>query len=119
MPGIVSYPADCVITKQGELDGDFYVIIKGTVEVIKTTSQGKALRLRLLGNGAHFGEISLLREIPRTATVRTLTPCECYTFSRTELLTLLQGVPQLCECLEVEIPLLLRASKDQCVKEML
>ncbi len=113
MPAIVCYPAGHVVIRQGEVDDLFYLIIKGTVEVCKTTSHGEQLRLRMIGDGKHFGEIASLKNVPRTATVRTLTDCEFYAFTRNELLNLLKSSPQLSESIEQEIPLLLRASTDQ------
>ena len=62
-------PAGQVLMREGE-PGDRYVVIEsGSVEV---TAAGRPLRT--LGPGHGIGEIALLRDIPRTATVITLEP---------------------------------------------
>ena len=60
-----SVPAGQVVFNQGEVGDRYYVIESGTVEVI-----GDGRLIATLGQGQGFGEIALLRRVPRTATVR-------------------------------------------------
>jgi cAMP-dependent protein kinase regulator len=65
------------VVEEGE-DGDaFYVIATGKVDVL----QGGEL-VRTQGAGSHFGEIALLRDMPRTATVATRTPTRVFRLDR-------------------------------------
>ena len=50
-------------------------IVSGAVFVLKADPSGEQKRIAVLQDGDHFGEIALLRNVPRTATIRTLTPC--------------------------------------------
>ncbi len=64
----VSVDAETEIVIQGEIADRFYVIKEGTVQV---TKDGKLLAT--LGRDDYFGEIALLRDRPRTATVTAVT----------------------------------------------
>jgi predicted MFS family arabinose efflux permease len=58
-----------IVTK-GQPADDFYVIVDGAAEVRSAIRQGAGKELRNLGPGECFGEIGLLQQRPRTATVR-------------------------------------------------
>lgn len=62
-----SVPAGTDVVKFGDEGHEFFLIAKGQVEVLS----GEGKLLVKLGDGDHFGEIALLRSVPRTATVRT------------------------------------------------
>ncbi len=77
------YAAGSEIVKQGEPGRDFFVIAQGQVEV---SSSGKTLTR--LGPGGYFGEVSLLTEQPRNATVRALEEVACFLLAKEDF----QGV---------------------------
>ena len=62
-----------VIIAQGEPAGAFYVMVSGEAVVTVATPEGPAL-LRRLAAPAYFGEIGLVRGVPRTATVTATSP---------------------------------------------
>jgi ATP-binding cassette, subfamily B, bacterial len=61
---------------------------------------GADVRLAVLQDGDHFGEIALLHRVVRTASVRTLTPCIFLALQRGQFDRLLARVPNLRETLE-------------------
>jgi CRP-like cAMP-binding protein len=65
------------IVRQGEPGELFYMIDRGTVEVTVDGQPGHEL-----GQGESFGEIALLRDVPRTATVTARTDVVLYTLDR-------------------------------------
>ncbi len=71
------YPAGSEIVKQGDPGRDFFVIAQGQVEV---SSSGKSLTR--LGPGGYFGEVSLLTEQPRNATVQALEEVACFLLAK-------------------------------------
>lgn len=69
------FPSGAVIVRQGDVGTTFYIIQSGQAEVLQETEAGSR-RLTVLGPGEYFGEIALLLDVPRSATVRALTPLE-------------------------------------------
>lgn len=61
-------PGEAVI-REGEVDDSMYIVSSGRVKVTKTSEEGKELVLAHLTDGAFFGEMALLSESPRTASV--------------------------------------------------
>ena len=67
-----------IVIREGEPADRFYVIDSGSVRVSHELPDGTAEQLRELGPGDPFGEIGLLRGIPRTATVTATSPGVLY-----------------------------------------
>ncbi len=74
------------IVRQGDSGDVVYVIAAGTVDV---SHDGH--HLATLGKGEVFGEIALLRDVPRTATVIAHEECRLYTLQRDEFLAAVTG----------------------------
>lgn len=64
------------IVTQGEPGNTFYIIVEGSVDIHKTNEQGEVIKLGSLGEGDYFGEIALLLDQPRAATVTVSEDCE-------------------------------------------
>ena len=74
------------IVREGEAGDRFYVIASGEVEVVKDDQV-----INEEGPGEFFGEISLLRDVPRTATVRAKTDVELRALERDDFIAAVTG----------------------------
>jgi ATP-binding cassette subfamily B protein len=78
----------------------FYIIVRGSVDVLVRDTGGAERWLATLQDGDFFGEMALLMDIPRTASVRTRTPSTLLTLDRERFLNLLNTNPALRSILE-------------------
>jgi hypothetical protein len=89
------------IVRQGESGDSMYVIARGTVKVLLKEAQAEEPRLlAILGTGGFFGEIALLDESPRTATVRAAAPCTMLRLRRRNLEKLMELSPETREAVD-------------------
>lgn len=82
----VSVEPEEEIVRQGERGDRFYVVDSGTVDVLVD-----GVPAATLGSGAHFGEIALLRDLPRTATVRAREPTVLLALGRDDFIPAVAG----------------------------
>ena len=68
------YPAGATLLRQGETGVGLYIITSGTVRVTQETRDGGTRDLGSFERGSVLGEMSLLDDLPRTATVIALEP---------------------------------------------
>jgi CRP-like cAMP-binding protein len=66
-----------VIVKEGEQAVAFFFVLSGRVEVVKGTEGASPKVLDTLGPGHYFGEMALIDDYLRSATVRALEDTEC------------------------------------------
>lgn len=86
----VAVPAGRSLIRQGELGREFVVIMEGTAEV-----ERDGVTVATLGAGSHFGELALLVDHPRNATVTATTDLKIQVIDRRGFEHLLDGSPHL------------------------
>ncbi len=78
---------DTIVT-EGDASESMYVVVAGSLEVRRA---GKPLAF--LDAGSHFGEMAMLTDAPRSATVRAATPCRLLVLKRDRLYDLVRRHP--------------------------
>ena len=82
----IDAPEDVEVITEGDHGSRFYLIDGGEVEVYK---RGRVRRT--LGEGESFGEIALVHDVPRTATVKTVCPTRLLALDREHFIAALTG----------------------------
>ena len=92
------YPAGRVIVHEGDAGDRFYVLVRGAATVTKANRDGDNPEvLGVLQDGDFFGEIALLKDTPRTATVRAIQTCICVSLRRENFMAILNRFPHVRE----------------------
>jgi CRP-like cAMP-binding protein len=89
------FAAGQIIVKQGDTGLGLYVIASGRVEAVQERAGAEALVLNTLGPGDFFGEMALLDDYPRSASVIAMEPTECLTLSKWHFLAELESHPEM------------------------
>ena len=91
------YTHDEVVFEQGDRGDEFYVVLRGEVSVQIRTNAGRSAELTRLGPGKFFGEMSLLMDTRRAATIVTTSETSLLVIGRAALQQILDQSPQLAE----------------------
>ncbi|HEX9436111.1 MAG TPA: cyclic nucleotide-binding domain-containing protein [Candidatus Limnocylindria bacterium] len=82
------------IVRQGDTGVGMFIVRSGKVEIVQD-HEGKPEKVRDLGPGDVFGEMALLDEFPRSATVRAVEPTTCLGITRWHFRGILESHPQI------------------------
>jgi CRP/FNR family cyclic AMP-dependent transcriptional regulator len=91
-----SYPRGRTIVAEGEASQSMYILLAGRAKVQRSDSEGKEVILAVIGSGEFFGEMSLIDDAPRSASVITLETCEFMAVGKDIFKTILMQSPELC-----------------------
>ena len=91
-----TYPPNYVLCHEGAHEEMFYIVADGNVVISKKMLGDEGERvLRKLGKGAVVGEMALIQNAPRAATVRTVTECTVLEMEKRDFETLLSRSPRM------------------------
>ena len=93
----VSFPAGAEILTEGAAGDRFYIVESGSVSIL---SRGRVVATTT--SGGYFGEIALLRDVPRTATVRADEDVSLYALERDDFLEVVTGAASVRELADAE-----------------
>ena len=89
------YADEETIFEEGDAGDKLYIVVRGQVDVVTTGPTGDERRLATLRDGDYFGEMALLEDVPRTATVRTRASTILLALEREQFFNLLNSIPDL------------------------
>jgi CRP/FNR family cyclic AMP-dependent transcriptional regulator len=86
-----SYPRRSFILRRGEQTDALYIILAGRAKVVIDDEDGRELTVTTIGPSEFFGEMSLIDEKPRSASVQAVEACEVLHVSREAFMVCLQA----------------------------
>jgi CRP-like cAMP-binding protein len=92
------FPQGTRVVTEGEAGDSFFVILKGTVTVV-VDDLGTEKQVATLGPGSFFGEIAVITNQPRSASVTAASALEVLRFDKVPVLDVLKGYPKVRELL--------------------
>ena len=107
----IEVPKDKVLTREGESGSEFFVVVEGQARVVV----GKRGRVSALRPGASFGEMSLLDQGPRTATVEAETDMQLLVLDARSFSSLLAEVPSVARKVLAAMAARLRVAEKEAI----
>ncbi len=100
-----------IIFRKGEIGDKVYVIENGQVEAVEDEPGKQEKVIRNMGPGDHFGEIALIRRMPRTLTVRAVTDVDVLAIKAGAFASLFAHLPVLRESFQQMVEQRLQTTK--------
>ena len=93
---LCTYPPNHILCQEGAYEDVFYIIADGHIIISKKMIEGEDERtLRIGGRGDMVGEMALIQNAPRAATVRTTTECTVLEMEKRDFETILSRFPRM------------------------
>jgi len=82
------------IFHKGDAGSQLFVVVEGRLKALTTSSEGDDVVFGIMGPGEVFGEVALLSDSPRSATIRAIERCQLLALDRRDFLAFLKKNPE-------------------------
>ena len=90
-----SYRPGATIVRQGDTAMALYVVLSGLVRIERDSRTGEPVSIRQVGAAGFFGEMGLIDDLPRAATVVAIEPTQCALLAKWDFQTELREDPEI------------------------
>ena len=90
-----NFPKGRTIVAEGEPSQSLYILLSGRAKVQRSDTEGKEVILSVLGSGECFGEMSLIDDAPRSASVITLESSDFMSIAKESFKAVLMTSPEI------------------------
>ncbi len=115
---IKTYPPETVVCKEDAIEFTFYMILEGTFEVTKTINNSEKRLLKTLGAGDFFGEMALIHNAPRAATVKSIANVVVLELDKDGFKRVLKHSPSVAMAMVGEISSRLRQNDQLAIEDL-
>ena len=91
-----NFPKGRVIVTEGEPSQSLYILLSGRAKVQRSDTEGKEVILAVIGPGECFGEMSLIDESPRSASVITIDTSDFMAINKESFKSMMMSSPEMC-----------------------
>lgn len=113
-----SYPANVSLCVEGNIEDMFYVILDGEVRVTKAINQDDDRLLKYLNPGDFFGEMGLIHNAPRAATVTTISDVSVLEINKESFQSVLQEISTVSLAMVREVSRRLRENDEMAIEDL-
>ena len=113
-----SYPPNTVLCREGAIENTFYIILEGEVQVAKLLNELETRFLKHLKGGDFFGEMALIHNAPRAATVITTAPCTILEINKEAFSKLLEQSSSMSLAMVREVSRRLRENDEMAIGDL-
>lgn len=113
-----SFPARSVVLREGDAGDRFYIVREGEVEIWKDFGEDDGDRLTVFGSGGIFGELALIDDSPRSATVVARTEVRLLSVGREDFNRIVSGSAAVSICIMRAIAAMIRRRTDTFMERL-
>jgi signal transduction histidine kinase len=113
-----SYPPNTVLCREGAIENTFYIILEGEVQVTKLINELETRFLKHLKEGDFFGEMALIHNAPRAATVVTTVPSTILEINKDAFSELLEQSSSMSLAMVREVSRRLRENDEMAIGDL-
>jgi len=115
---VQSYPAGTLLCAEGALERTFYILLEGEVKVTKVINEAQDRFLANLKPGGFFGEMALIQDAPRAASVKTSIPVTVLEIYKDHFEDLVQRNSSISIAMVREVTRRLRENNDLAIEDL-
>lgn len=115
---VTEYPANVCLCNEGDIENVFYILLEGKVEVTKEINSSDARLLKHLQAGDFFGEMGLIHDAPRAATVMSVEPVKVLEIDKASFTDTVQKMSIVSAAMVREVSRRLRENDELAIEDL-
>jgi len=113
-----TYAPGAILCRQGEIGRRLFIISEGEAEIFVNTDESQMVLVKNVGSTDYFGEMALINDAPRAATVRTISRCKTLEIDREAFVSTIDHNPALLRAIVRQISNHLRNNDRIIIREL-